>query len=329
MDLTFDQFKLDQFKFDQGWVAPIAIVLGVVVALMILFVILRAVFGAVGWVFRKLFRRREPLIADRLSEHLEALRPARTLGDRFDRLFERVVGRSVLAWSGAQAAATLLFVGVAAGAGAWLWRDRVELSAGVGVAAMLFLLAIYWFMHWRWLRQVQEALPDTFHLMARSLRAGLTVDQSVALIGDQGQKPLAAEFKRCAEHLRLGMTVPAAFQLTADRIGLVDFALLVTLVTLHRQTGGNLALLVDRLAATIRSRNQFRGQVLATTALGRLSGIFIAVAAPAFMVFYWLVYPDYIARLTETQMGVNALSIAAVLEVIGVVWLLWLLRVDY
>jgi tight adherence protein B len=104
---------------------------------------------------------------------------------------------------------------------------------------------------------------------------------------------------------------------------------LVAVVTMHRQTGGNLALLVDRLAAMIRSRNHFRGQVAAVTALGRLSGLFIAVAAPAFMAFYWFVHPEYLTRLTENQQGLTMLITAIVLEVVGVTWLLWLLRVDY
>jgi Flp pilus assembly protein TadB len=65
------------------------------------------------------------------------------------------------------------------------------------------------------------------------------------------------------------------------------------------------------------------------TALGRLSGFFIALAAPGFVVLYWFMYPDFVARLTQSQQGMTALATALVLEVVGVAWLLWLLRVDY
>jgi tight adherence protein B len=299
---------------------------GAALVFLALFFALRAVADLLRWLFG---RKQERLIADDLTRHLQAIRPPRSVGDSLDRWFERVVGRSEAAMSGSLAASYLLLVGVVAGTGVWLWNQRVELAIASGMAAMAALLGFYWFMHWRWGRRVQEQLPDTFHLMSRSLRAGLTVDQSVKLIADQGEKPLSAEFKRTGEHLDLGMPVPAAFRMTADRIGLPDFGLLATLIAMHRETGGNLALLVDRLAQTVRSRNQFRGQVAAVTALGRLSGLCIALAAPAFMIFYYMIYPDYLTRLTESQQGMTALLIAVTLEVVGVAWLLWLLRVDY
>ncbi|MFO0845113.1 MAG: type II secretion system F family protein [Gemmataceae bacterium] len=303
-----------------------ALFAGAALAFLVGFFLLRGTVNLLGWLFR---RKQERLIADDLHRHLEAIRPPRTVGESLDRWFERVVGRSEVAMSGSLAASYLLLLGVVAGAGVWLWNERVELAMPAALLAMAGLLSFYWFMHWRWKRAVQEQLPDTFHLMSRSLRAGLTVDQSVKLIAEQGEKPIAAEFKRTGEHLDLGLTVPAAFQMTAERIGLPDFSLLVSLIAMHRQTGGNLALLVDRLAQTVRSRNQFRGHVAAVTALGRLSGLCIALAAPAFLIFYYLIYPDYLSRLTESQQGLSALMLALGLEVVGVTWLLWLLRVDY
>jgi tight adherence protein B len=184
-------------------------------------------------------------------------------------------------------------------------------------------------MHRRWQSRVQEQLPDTFHLLARSLRAGLTVDQSLGLLGEQGPQPLAREFRRAAESLRLGATVPVALQMAGEAVRLPDFDLLVSLATMHRETGGNLALLVDRLGNAVRSRNHFRGHALAVTALGRLTGLVLAIAPFVLMGFYWTIYPDYLTRLTSTQQGLNALGIALALEVAGVAWLAWLLRIEY
>jgi tight adherence protein B len=299
---------------------------GAALAFLIAFFLLRGVADLLGWLF---VRKKERLIADDLHQHLEAIRPPRSVGESLDRWFERLVGRSEAAMSGSLAASYLLLFGVVVGAGVWLWNSRAEVAVPAGLLAMAVLLSFYWLMHWRWSRKVQEQLPDTFHLMARSLRAGLTVDQSVKLIAEQGEKPIAAEFRRTGEHLDLGLTVPAAFKMTAERIGLPDFDLLASLIAMHRQTGGNLSLLVDRLAQTVRSRNQFRGHVAAVTALGRLSGFCIALAAPAFVIFYYMIYPDFLTRLTESPQGMSALMLAVVLEVIGVTWLLWLLRVDY
>lgn len=295
-------------------------------AVFVAFLLVRAIAEAV---WRWLRRKKDPLVVDQLADHLAALEAPRTLGDRLDRGFQRLVGRSSLELSVAQASGYLLLVAALVGGGVYLWREDVGWAAAAGFASMAPVLVYFLVMHRVWRGQVQEQLPDTLHLLARSLRAGLTVDQAVALIAVRGQQPLAAEFKRCAEHLQLGLTVPAAFRMTAGRLGLADFDLLVSLVVLHRQTGGNLALLVDRLATTVRSRNQFRGQVAAVTALGRLSGFALAAAAPTFAVLYYFMYPDYLTRMLETPQGTSALLVSATLEVVGVAWLLWLLRVDY
>lgn len=125
------------------------------------------------------------------------------------------------------------------------------------------------------------------------------------------------------------MTIPAALDMTVRRIDLADFDLLTALVTLHRDTGGNLALLADRLATAVRSRNLFRGHVASVTALGRITGTCLAAAPPLLMLLYWFLYPDYIIRLTQTSQGITALCTAAALEVVGVIWLTWLLRIEY
>src|SRR5262249_35140805 len=160
---------------------------------------------------------------------------------------------------GVQGAAALLLVGVVAGVSVYLWQANELLAAFAAITAMGVLLLVFALLHRRWQARVQEQLPDTFHLLARSLRARLTVDQSLGLIGERGPKPLGKEFRRCADSLRLGMTVPAALEMAGRTVNLPDFNLLVTLATLHRETGGNLAMLVDRLGNAVRSRNHFRG----------------------------------------------------------------------
>jgi tight adherence protein B len=304
---------------------PVAIAVGAGLAVFVLFMAVRAVFD----VLRRLMARRDRLLADKLEAHLAAIAPPRSLGERIDRQFERMVGRSMLSLTGPQGAALVLMGGVTAGGAVYLWQPMEAAAAAASVVVMALLVGLFWLLHGRWQRSVQALLPDTFHLLARSLRAGLTVDQSLSLIGAQGQQPLAGEFNRCSEHLRLGMTVPAALEMTGSRIGLPDFDLLVSLVALHRDTGGNLPLLVDRLANTVRSRNHFRGHAVAVTALSRLTGAVLALAPPFLMGLYWLIYPDYIVRLTQTSQGLAALATALVLEVVGVLWMTWLLRIDY
>ena len=307
-------------------ILPLGFAAGVALAVFLVLVTLRALFAGVAWLFRP---RHQPVLAAKLGEYLANTQESDSLGGQFDRAFERMVGRGPFGLTAAQGVASLLLIATTVGATVYLVRPNEGMAVSAAIVALLVTLVVYWFTHRRWQNRLREQLPDAFYLMARSLRAGLTVDQSIALLGEQGQQPLAAEFQRCADTLRLGATVPAALEMTARRVGLADFELFVSLVGLHRESGGNLALLVDRLANAVRSRNHFRGHAVAVTALGRLTGVVLASAPFALLVFYWFVYPDYLTRLTTTSPGLTALAIAMTLEAIGVVWLLWLLRIEY
>lgn len=305
---------------------PASIVGVVALVVFLLYLLLR---GIAALADRLMGPAEEPLLADDLEELLEAARPPASLGERIDRAFERLVGRSSLALSSGQAAAILLLATTAAGVAAYVWQPREGLALGAAAGAALLTLLYFVVMHRRWKQSVQDQLPDTFHLLARSLRAGLTVDQSVELIAVQGPQPLAAELKRCGDNLKLGMPLTTALEMAARRVELPDFDLFVGLLGVQRETGGNLALLVDRLAATVRSRNHFRGHAAAVTAMGRLTGLVLATAPFVMLGFYWLTYPDYLTRLTTTTAGLTALMVALALELIGVLWMWRLLKIEY
>jgi tight adherence protein B len=176
---------------------------------------------------------------------------------------------------------------------------------------------------------MQEQMPDVFFSLARSMRAGLSLEQALTQVGNLHLKPLSDEIRRCAEQLSLGLSVPAALQLAAQRIQLPDFNVFASVVSLHRSIGGNLGLMLDRLATSTRDRNLYLGYFRSTTILGRITAIVIGLAVPLIFLYYALFQPDYIQRFFETGAGVTALIVAAVLEAIGVVWLYFLMKVDY
>jgi tight adherence protein B len=305
---------------------PLGFAAGVALAVFLLVLLLRAIANGLAWLFT---RRDAPVLSSKLGEYLASTKVDDTLAGQLDRTFERMVGRGPFNLTAAQGIASLLLVAASVGALVYIVRSDESLAFSAAMVATAITLIVYWFTHRRWQTRLREQLPDAFHLMARSLRAGLTVDQSIALLAEQGSQPLATEFKRTTDTLRLGATVPAALDRTAQRVGLPDFDLFASLVGLHRESGGNLALLVDRLANAVRSRNHFRGHAVAVTALGRLTGLVLASAPFVLLTFYWFAYPDYFTRLVGTSAGLTALAIAMALEAIGVVWLLWLLRIEY
>src|SRR5262249_39322198 len=100
-------------------------------------------------------------------------------------------------------------------------------------------------------------------------------------------------------------------------------------VGLYMQTGGNLVLLLERLADSVRDRNQFQGQFFAATAQSRVVAIAIGAAGPLLVLAYLLREPEHLNAFFQSPTRWGIIATCAVLEVIGIVWLWWILRVDY
>jgi tight adherence protein B len=246
-----------------------------------------------------------------------------------DKWFDSAVLRSGLNASPAGVVALCSLLGLLIAVGLYMWKDQLGLALlglVVGVAIPIMVVS---FLQRRHKRKLQEQLPDAYYLLAGSLRSGLSLEQSIDMLAERGNKPLADEFKYCSGLLKLGSSAPAALRATSARIGLLDFELLVSTVGLYTQTGGNLALLLDRLAASVRDRNQFRGQFRAATAQSRIVATALACAVPLFLLIYILFEPEHIGQFFYTTSGWIVAGVCILLELIGLIWIWRLFRVDY
>jgi tight adherence protein B len=173
-------------------------------------------------------------------------------------------------------------------------------------------------------------MPEGLYLLARSLRAGLSLEQALVTIRPYCPRPLSEVFGRVADQVELGLSPQEALQRTAAALRLPDFEALAALVSLHRRVGGNLPAVLDRLAAGSRDRSQFRGYYRAQTALARLSAAFIALAPPVIALAYYLDQPDLFLNFFRTPLGLGLFGLVLVLEVVGIFWSMFLVRrVDY
>lgn len=248
---------------------------------------------------------------------------------RFDNWFELAVKRSGLEASPAGVVAVMILAATVLGAALYIWKGQLVLAA-LGVAfGMGVPLAVVAFASRRYRWKLQSQIPDAYRMLAGSVRAGQTLEDAIEFYAEQGPKPLADEFAYCAGLMRLGMSPAAALQSTAARVRLLDFDLLVSTVGLYTQTGGNLVLLLERLADSVRDRNQFRGQFFAATAQSRIVAVAIGITAPLLLLVYLLVEPEHAQAFLQSTTGWTILTTCAVLEIIGVIWLWWILRVDY
>ncbi|MCZ2836806.1 type II secretion system F family protein [Modestobacter sp. VKM Ac-2985] len=165
-----------------------------------------------------------------------------------------------------------------------------------------------------------DQLEDTLRLMASSLRAGHSVLRSLEVLSQEADHPTAEEFARVLNEVRVGRDLVAALGEVSLRTGSDDFGWVAQAVSIHREVGGNLAEVLDRVGSTIRDRGQLRRQARALSAEGRASAVVLLGLPLVLGGGLALVSPAYMGQLTAAPAGLLLLGIAGLLMVVGAVW---------
>jgi len=167
------------------------------------------------------------------------------------------------------------------------------------------------------LKNFANQLSDAMELVARALRAGHSLAAGMHVVAEEMPAPISKEFARVYEEQNLGIPLEDALKGMCDRVPNLDLRFFVTAVAIQRQTGGDLAEILDRIGYIIRERYKILGQVKALTAEGRLSGI-VLVSLPIFLLIMMLyMKPDYISLLWTDSMGQIMSGGAIVLMLVG------------
>lgn len=160
------------------------------------------------------------------------------------------------------------------------------------------------------MRTFEEQLPEALELMTRSMRTGHALGAGFQMVGEEIPDPIGTEFGLVAEEMRLGLGIREALENLMRRVDNADLPYFTTAVLIQRQTGGNLAELLDKLGALLRERIQFHGRVRALTAQGRGAATFLALWLPFIVAVVWVVAPDYLRPLIENDWGQAVLAAA-------------------
>ncbi len=196
------------------------------------------------------------------------------------------------------------------------------LAAVLGIAAGFVPIAVVIFKRQRRLRQFERHFPEAIDLLSRAVRAGHAFSTGMEMIGKELPEPVAGEFRRTFEEQNLGLPLREALFNLTERIPLIDVRFFVTALLIQKETGGNLAEILDNLAATIRERFKILGEVRIRTAQGRLSAGILIALPPMMLLLLRSINPDYVKVLFEDTMGLIMMTIAVTLQIIGSV-ILW------
>ncbi len=173
----------------------------------------------------------------------------------------------------------------------------------LGLASGLIPLGFVLYRRAARFRKFNALLPDAVDLIARSLRAGHSLPSALVAVSEEIDDPLGPEFRRCAEEMSFGLPFRESLTHLFQRFPIQDLQFLVSAILLQKETGGNLAELLDKTAAVLRGRIHLQQKVRVHTAQGRLTGsVLLGIPFVAFFLMN-VVSPGWTRPLFDTEIG--------------------------
>jgi len=190
---------------------------------------------------------------------------------------------------------------------------------GCAGAGMFVPWGHLYYRKWRRLGEIHRQLPDALELMGRALRAGHALFVGMKMVGGEMRDPIAGEFQRGFDEISMGVSVPESLSHLGDRVELMDVKFFVTSVNIQRETGGNLAEIIDSLGRLIRKRFELKKRIQALSAEGRISAIVLMSLPFGMALALHFFSPEYLTPLFTDPMGQAMLAGAATMMILGAI----------
>ena len=145
----------------------------------------------------------------------------------------------------------------------------------------------------RRIAQFNKNFPDAIELMVRGLRSGLPITETLGIVASEIPGPVGLEFRMVSDKMKIGRTMEAALQDTADRLGTAEFQFFVITLAIQRETGGNLAETLSNLADVLRKRAQMKLKIRAMSSESKASAIIVGSLPFIVFLLVWMINPQY------------------------------------
>lgn len=244
----------------------------------------------------------------------------------FDRMFLTVTARqciAMIAGSTVGSFAIMLWLTSALNDAMWKWIVRVLICAFFAWGP--WILPSGWglprkILKWMWKRRVRkfdEQMLDGLTFLSNSLKSGLSLLQAVDMIVQELPNPLSQEWALVMSQQKLGVRIEEALNNLEKRIGSEDIQIIITSISILRESGGNLAEVFDTIAYTVRERRKVEGKIEAMTAQGVMQGIVLVFMPVGLGFILWLMDPVLISRMWQTVIGWIMLIVMFLLQFAG------------
>jgi tight adherence protein B len=218
-------------------------------------------------------------------------------------------------------------------------------GAAVGFAVSLFvatpfaapLAALFaafapigWLMHCKTkrMKRFEEQFPEALDMLSRAIRAGHAFQTAMGMVADELPDPCGPEFKKTFDQQNYGLPLKDALNELSDRLKSLDVRFFVTAVLIQRETGGNLAEILDNLAHVVRERFKILRQVRVHTAHGRFTGYVLLALPAALAVALSFINPEHMNLLFRERMGQIMLMGAIVMQTVGYLWIKKVIKIE-
>jgi len=169
----------------------------------------------------------------------------------------------------------------------------------------------------RRLSRLEQQLPEALGMMVSALRVGHSLIASLGAVAQESADPIGGEMRKCFDEQNYGIDLRTALQNLTERAPIQDFRIFVAAVLIQKESGGNLAEVLEKVAQTTRERFRLKKQVSVHTAQGRMTGWILSILPVGLGFAMYLANPDGISVLWKRSIGIKMLYTAAGMEVIG------------
>ncbi len=244
------------------------------------------------------------------------------VGNRINSWFDLLMIQSGIGLSPSMVLALSLCSGVALGGLVYVIQENLITAAIAAFFGFILPVVVAVFMRSRRQSVMMNQMPPMIDELSRAAKTGRSLEACLQVVANDTPSPLGSELRRCTDRIAFGLPLSQALEELPIRTGLVSTSVLATALGVHRETGGDLVHVLQRLAATIRDRIQFQGRLAAATAASRAVAILMITLPPAILAFFIFRDPGYLQNLIDSTWASRLTVLAIILQVIGSLWVL-------
>jgi len=275
-------------------------------------------------------KKPEPVLDFRKNEVVSSIPFLNGVLTRFDFLpkIQKVLNQAEMKWT---PSSLILMSIVSFAAPAFLVYLRTGskiLSFLVGLVGGSFPFMFVLFKRMKRFGKFAQGLPDALDLMTSALRVGHSFNAAMGLVARECVDPIGGEFKICFDEQNFGLESRIALENLTTRIPLQDLKIVVTAILIQRESGGNLAEVLEKTAYVIRQRFRLKKQVMTHTAQGRLTGWILTILPIALGFALYMMNPDMMSLLWRREIGVKLLFAAGGMLVVGTLVIQKIVRME-